>query len=497
MKKGIYLFLFAITVLFSCAESETVTPTLYGSITGTVVDKETQEPIADARVSTNPISETVFTNENGEFSLARVQTGNVSVEAFKNSYLTAFDAASVQEDQESNVIIEMEKETANNMAPDAPNLLTPVNDSTYTDLTVEMVWNKSTDREGDDVIYKLSFFEEGSSVIQEFDNLTDTTYTVENLNYGTRYYWQVAARDDINDGESSSEIFSFLTIPFPLNRLYFARVVDGNNVIYSTDAVATNPSLIQITETTANSWRPRKNPANDIIAFLRNVGTETHIFTMHPDGSNLTQVTDIPIAGFREGEIDFTWTNDGSKLLYPNFDKLYSVNIDGTGTQLHYTTPNGKLISEADWSADGSFFAVKVNDSNGYNVEIYTIDMDGNVLDTVLSGEPGAAGGLNISFDSNKILYTRDVSGVENPAYRQLDSHMFLYDRTDGSVFDVSQEKDDGFNDLDPRFSPNEAEIIFTYTSNDGISTRLINTIDVSTVIRKDGIIEGYMPDWE
>jgi hypothetical protein len=42
---------------------------------------------------------------------------------------------------------------------------------------------------------------------------------------------------------------------------------------------------------------------------------------------------------------------------------------------LVYTTPDGSMISECDWSYDGSKIAIKTNDYNGYNTNIYIIDM--------------------------------------------------------------------------------------------------------------------------
>ena len=496
MKQLTYIPILFFFILISC-EEETVDPIVYGSIEGQVIEKSTQEPIVDARISTNPVSETVYSDENGMFMLENVPGGDVTVEANKSGYLTRFDAVSVTQNTTTDVILDMEIETANNRPPLAPMLISPANDSIGLPLEVELLWNAAIDEEQDPVRYTLSFFEEGSSDIQEFTELTDTTFVVSDLEFNTRYYWQVSAQDDINDEKSTSEIFSFLTTPFPLNRVFFTRELNGNNVIYSSSDKPDSLTMLQITSPNNNSWRPRQNPTVDLVAFLRNVGTETHIFTMRPDGTELTQVTDIPIAGFREDQIDFTWTHDGEKLLYPYFDKLYSINKDGSGIELMYTQPDGKLITEADWSSDGSFFALKVNNEDGYENEIYTVDMAGNRLQTILSGVPGAAGGLNISFNMETIIYTHDVSEFENDNYRQLDSHVFLYNLNDDSIVDLSEDKENGFNDLDPRFSPNEAKVIVTNTSNDGVSTKSLYIIDVESVGRELLIEDAFMPDWE
>ena len=129
--------------------------------------------------------------------------------------------------------------------------------------------------------------------------------------------------------------------------------------------------------------------------------------------------------------------------------------------------------------------------------------MLGNVLKTVLSGVSGAVGGLNFSVDGNYLVYTHDISGYQDSSYRQLNSHIFLYDFSDDSVRDLSNESDkpNGFNDLDPRFSPNNAQVIFTHTSNDGISVRNIMVIDFNSnadeTQRSSLFSNGEMADYE
>ncbi|MDT0652010.1 hypothetical protein RM529_17860, partial [Zunongwangia sp. F297] len=54
------------------------------------------------------------------------------------------------------------------------------------------------------------------------------------------------------------------------------------------------------------------------------------------------------------------------------------------------------------------------------------------------------------------------------------DSRMFIYHFSSGEIVDISYDKSDGTNDFDPRFSLNEAEVIFVNTSNDGISPKNI-----------------------
>ena len=125
--------------------------------------------------------------------------------------------------------------------------------------------------------------------------------------------------------------------------------------------------------------------------------------------------------------------------------------------------------------------------------------MTGNIIDTVLTGVQGAAGGINFTINGSSLLYTRDISEYESSNYRLLNSHIFLYEFATAEVTDLSEGKADGTNDLDPRLSPNEAEIIFVNTSNDGISTKTIYKIPFSegSTTRTALFENATMPDWE
>ena len=140
---------------------------------------------------------------------------------------------------------------------------------------------------------------------------------------------------------------------------------------------------------------------------------------------------------------------------------------------------------------------LKVNDSDGYKAEIFTVNRNGSFRSSFLAPSDGAAGELDISIDDKFVIYTKDISGFENDDYRQLNSQLFLFDFDAGTSENLSEEKEEGFNDLDPRFSPNESDIIFTYTNNDGQSTRFIRTVAISSKERSNVIDDEEMPNWE
>ncbi len=490
-----------IASLTSCNET-TVDFIQYGTLKGRVVKSKSFEPIENAKVTINPTNNAVFSDADGYFTMPEVETGDYSVGASKEGYLANFQPATVTADKEVNVIFEMDDDNSLNRPPTTPELITPADGSQNQELSVELVWS-SKDPDKDSITYRLEIRNDNNNDIVSVESLTDTTYVVSDLKYGVKYFWQVAATDNIND-EILSPISIFETKTDPQNRYFYVeKNTNGNNVIYSAnynEVESTVENIVQLTTEGQNSWRPRKNQASNLIAFLRTFNNETHLFTMNQDGSNVSQVTSaVPIASNNLNEVDYAWASNGSRLIYSYFDKLYEINKDGSGLEQLYQTADGSYITECDWSNDGSVIALKTNDITGYNVSIFTIDMNGNVLTNVLSGVSGAAGGLNLSVDNKLLVYTYDVSGYENADNRQLESHIFVYDFATSVANDISTTNIiAGTNDLDPRLSPNEAKVIFVNTSNDGISTKFISTMDISDGSNRAIIIDdAMMPDWE
>ena len=499
MKKTIYIVLVLfLSIIISCGE-DTIDLVGVGTITGRVVEAKSFNPIENAKVGISPSNNTVFTDVDGYFRMEDVESGDYSVSATKEGFLTAFEPATVTIDLEVNVIFEMNVETALNRPPSTPELITPEDGTDEQELAVELIWS-SKDPDEDVITYRIEIKNDYNDDIIRVENLIDTTYVVSDLKYGTKYFWQIAANDSIN-AEVLSTIRYFKTKVNPENRyIYVKKNENNNNLIYSgnvNDEIVDNE--VELTTNDQNSWRPRKNLAAGLIAFLRTANNETHLFTMKQDGSDVQQVSNaVPVAGFDLNEIDYSWSSNGDRLLYPNYDKLYVINKDGSGLQQIYQTVDGSFISEVDWSNDGSLIALKTNDISGYAISIFTIDISGTVQTNILSGVSGAAGGLNISVNNKLLLYTYDISEYENSNNRQLDTRIFVYDFDASATTDLSVNKEDGKIDIDPRFSPNEAEVIFVTTSNDGVSKRTINKMGViEGANRTELFSDAIMPDWE
>lgn len=493
MKYFKLLMIVLVSFLFSCSE-EQIEDNGVGTIKGRVVDKVKFEPIENAKITTSPSTSTVFSDKDGYFTISDVPTGEYSVQAQKEGFLAKFEPTNLTINSTSQVVFELEISTTNNKAPDIPVPTAPLDNSTNQSITTKLTWT-STDVDKDPLTYSVTLKNAATDAVTTFADLKTASLDLSNLSYNTKYFWQVSVSDGINK-PVNSVTFSFTTLPFPDGRYLFVKKINSNNVIFTAND---NGEQLQISSSSSNCYRPRRNNNSGKIAYISSDGSQNHIYTMNTDGSSIKKVTNtVPIAGFNMEHVGYSWNMTGSQLIYPNFDKLYKINIDGTALTQIYQTPNGKFISECVWSNDGNSIVVKVNNNIGYEVEVYVISASGVLQYSVLTGSSGAVSGLDITVDNNKIVYTRDVSGFQNLEYRLLDSRVFIFDTITKTTQEVSSKKNSGFNDLDVRFSPNQAEVIFVNTSNDGISTRNIQKVSLTDSDSRTTLFSGAsMPDWK
>lgn len=506
MKKYIPQFFLALGVLIlavACSE-EPVDENVFGTLTGKVVAKGENTPLANVKISSSPVSTTVFTDAQGNFELGNIQVGEYSVQAELAEFQTAFEAANILEGKTANIVFELDSVNVSNLAPLSPLLLFPQDGAENIGSEAEFAWS-SSQNDDDEINYSLELRNGSTNEITTYNDLQDTTLVIDNLAIGNNYFWQISASDGVNI-PVQSELGGFVTNGGAANRFLYVRNISGNNVIFSgsepigeTDEEL-DQNEVQLTSSNLNSYRPSKNNTVNKIAFLRSVGGETHIFTMNADGTELNQITSsVPVAGFRQDELEYTWYNDGEKLYFPNFNKLYSINADGSGIEMVYQTGSA-FISEVAINPTNDLVVIKTNDINGYNARVAVVNVTTDTeQEVVITGQQGGLGGIDFSADGGKVLYTRDMSGVQNTGYRQLDSRIFEYDLTSNTVTEIDTDKVAGTNDLDAKYSPDDGSIIFANTSNDGISERRIyRTKDDTGFNKKEALFtNAFMPNWE
>lgn len=494
MKNILLLAIFTV-LLLGCSE-DVLDNDAKGTLKGTVRLHLTNEPLQNVKITTSPSTLTVFTDEEGNFEIFEsLPVGDYSVRAELEGYVTEVKPINItQVDQTVSLVFEMVTDETLNQPPTTPLLISPENLATnqLNDLTLK--WS-SSDVDEDDLIYRVILSNNTTNEEIEFPDLEIDTLALENLHFGTTYTWQVSVTDNINE-EVFSSSSQFTIRSNPEYRYHYVEKENGNFVIRATNLDET----ISITNSTYSSWRPHKNNVAEKVAYLQTIAGQTHLMTADLNGENPHQVSQLPINGFRPDVLDYAWSINGSRFLFPSFEKLYKVNADGTGTQQIYMTPDGQFITKIAWSYDASKIAIVTNDINGYNAKISILDGNGNFLETIFENQLGAVGGLDFNITGDKLLYTYDVSGYQDPQYRQLDTRIFVYDLVSDTATDYSElsEKPSGTIDIDARFAPNDASIIFTNTANDMISVKSIYSIDLDEPETRNLIIfGGEMPDYE
>ena len=153
-------------------------------------------------------------------------------------------------------------------------------------------------------------------------------------------------------------------------------------------------------------------------------------------------------------------------------------------------------FTECDWTGQGDFIVARIVGTDFYRSFITVINNQGVFGQFLFTDIQGATGGPKISVQGIDILYTHDVSGFESQDERQLDARVFVRNIQTLTTFDLSFEKENGTNDLDPIYSPDGSKVLFTNTNNDGISVKNILTMDIDGFNREILFENAEMGEW-
>lgn len=102
-----------------------------------------------------------------------------------------------------------------NKAPNVPSNPSPSNGVIDQLITVDLSWTGG-DPDGDPVTYDV-YFGTSSTPPLVSDNQSATTYTLDTLDNGTKYYWKITAEDN-HGAKSEGDIWNFTTIDYPPNK---------------------------------------------------------------------------------------------------------------------------------------------------------------------------------------------------------------------------------------------------------------------------------------
>jgi Tol biopolymer transport system component len=129
----------------------------------------------------------------------------------------------------------------------------------------------------------------------------------------------------------------------PDGRIAFARQSAANATIYVMNANGSNQTQI----TSGHDIDPAWSPDGSRIAFMRYRDRAYDLYTVAPDGSQLTRLDGL------RADWSPDWSPDSSKLAYAAVDGVHIANADGSGDR--FLVPGETPV----WSPDGNQIAFR------------------------------------------------------------------------------------------------------------------------------------------
>ena len=186
-------------------------------------------------------------------------------------------------------------------------------------------------------------------------------------------------------------------------------------------------------------------PADRLIVFASDRGGHTNLWTMHSDGSGLTQLTDDKanndFPDWSPNRRQIAWTVGGGGPA----GEIWVMNADGTGRR--QVTHNSFPDFDATWSPDGGQLVYR--SSRGGEPDIFAIRVDGTG-ERQLTNNPARDFAPDWSPDGRRITFSSERSGS---------SAVYSMNATDGS--DVRQLTPDAMQAAFGRYSPDGTKIGF------------------------------------
>ncbi len=499
--KSIYklLLIVLLTGFLAACKEDPIEVDAYGSLEGTLLDEETFEPIPDAIITTVPTTNVFISDEQGRFFIDSLAADNYTIRIKADGYREGLQNVEIEPDRTRQSTILMIAQPEESDVLSAPVEPQPLDGLEGLEVELSLSWSPGNTTQ-DTIYYDVLLYSEHDPegrVVAEAT--TDTSVLLEDLNYGTTYFWQVRA----DNGEQEpvfGPVWKFSTKIFPDYRYHYVRAdsITGELNVFTGqtgDFQGNSIEEIQLTSGMGDCWKPRMSPNREKVAFLSFSGTAPHLFVMDRDGSNVRQVTnEIPVMSYEIEQIDYAWSPNSGQLLFMNFDRAYKINADGTGMELFAQAPQNRAFTGFDWTAHSNHVAARVRGNNHYEDELYLINPAGT-MNMLVADQPGTLGNPMFSVDGTAVLYTYDVSESQNANGRLIDAEIFIRSISTGSTLNLSGQKAAGTNDVQARYSSTGGRVIFTSMPNDGVGPSSIMSVKLDGTERRFLFEDASMAD--
>lgn len=222
---------------------------------------------------------------------------------------------------------------------------------------------------------------------------------------------------------------------------------DGMSVVYSANPtgvyeiyeVDLEGNSRQVTQGLGTLTSPEISPDGKSIAFTLGDGQTASVWVVDRDGSN-------PRVLYGPGW-DPTWSPDGEKILFASYDQfssiqLFTIHLDGSN--LKQVTQMAYLRGRSDWSPDGNWAVTYAGEPWGREVVYFPIE-GGEPEPLTPSG--GNSQGPSISPDGRWVAFTAYFGAIGND-----DGCEIYIIRTDGTH--LTRLTDNDYCDWQPRWGP-------------------------------------------
>ena len=164
-----------------------------GSLSGTLLDAVSNQPIASASITTNPPSVALITNAAGQFAIDSLATGNYTLIVEKFGYAPDSVAVAVQEDKTTPVTMLLNPADVIVNVPTQPQPTIAAREQA-TDLTLS--WTIERPRAEAQLRYEVLLYTSNQPEARVLGTgLTDTNLEVSGLDSARNYLWQVIVHD--------------------------------------------------------------------------------------------------------------------------------------------------------------------------------------------------------------------------------------------------------------------------------------------------------------
>lgn len=213
--KRIIISLVIILALASCSDDDTPTAVSpyheqKGSVLGKLVDAITQEPVVGAYISTDPLSSSAISKNDGTFVLKEVGPGEYNLLITHSDYVDFSKKMNVSVDVTNDLILLLVSKKSVNTPPEKPTLIYPTDNSVVGTQKIIFRWNAATDANKDTIKYDVYFGEANQEMKVIGKDILETTFEYEyNLVEGKTYQWKVVAKDKYSETSSVSVLFGY------------------------------------------------------------------------------------------------------------------------------------------------------------------------------------------------------------------------------------------------------------------------------------------------